>query len=314
VEWCGQFSGFAFGQEALDAIMYYNAKRYAPWLIRERPKPILEDLADLFGWTIDQVAGFVEAFLELAIEDIEATIQFAILAATKPGAALKVLAEAFPELGPQMLETIRTAFASKKNFIEAVALVIGIVGGIAALRKLLGAFRKSRFFRPTKASRPDIPDRPRAHGGAPESPDGTHSTGRGRGESPEGTRGHGDAEGPGGGDGGKRSGGSQPSFRSFKSGDLFERRIQTARGPVDVVAEVEIRGNRLILKDLSVYREGGAAIGESFAELHSATRSLAREAASSGFKTLEVQFTRVPGSSSVAKGSRKITINLDKYR
>ena len=87
-----------------------------------------------------------------------------------------------------------------------------------------------------------------------------------------------------------------------KAGELFERTFQTPKGPVTFLAEVEVDGTTLWLKDIVVYGEGTAPLTGLRAEVFAARKQLIDEAKSMGFKRLRLSGKRVASSSSANPG------------
>jgi len=85
-----------------------------------------------------------------------------------------------------------------------------------------------------------------------------------------------------------------------KPGELFERTFQTPKGPVSILAEVEISGNTLHLKDMVVY--GKEPLSGLLKNVVAARRQLINEAISLGFSRLRITGHRVPSSSSANPG------------
>ena len=97
----------------------------------------------------------------------------------------------------------------------------------------------------------------------------------------------------------------------FKSGELFERIIQTSQGPIGILAEVTIAGKLLHLKDMVIYGQG--RLSGLLHELLQAKTQLFNEAKAAGFETLRLTGQRVSGSSSANPGKTvDVIIDLTK--
>ena len=98
-----------------------------------------------------------------------------------------------------------------------------------------------------------------------------------------------------------------------KTGDLFERTFQTARGPVDLLAETVVEGDTLILKDVVVYGRSTSNLTGLAKEALAARTQLIEEAKALGFKKLKITGQRVESSSSGNPGHPiDITVDLTK--
>ena len=87
-----------------------------------------------------------------------------------------------------------------------------------------------------------------------------------------------------------------------KTGDLFERTFPTPKGPVGFIAEVEVDGKTLWLKDIVVYGEGTAPLTGLRSEVFAARSQLMNEAKLMGFDKLRLSGKRVASSSSANPG------------
>jgi hypothetical protein len=97
----------------------------------------------------------------------------------------------------------------------------------------------------------------------------------------------------------------------LKTGDLFERTFQTAKGPVDLLAEIVVESDTLILKDVVVYGRAQSKLTGLTKEALAARTQLIEEAKELGFKKLKITGQRVPSSSSGNPGHAiDITVDL----
>lgn len=100
------------------------------------------------------------------------------------------------------------------------------------------------------------------------------------------------------------------SAARFATGQLFERTIQTSKGPVGVIAEVVVQGEKLVLKDVAVYPTASSQpLTGVYRELLGARSQLLNELKSQGFKHLQIIGERVPNSTSANPG-RAIDITI----
>lgn len=98
-----------------------------------------------------------------------------------------------------------------------------------------------------------------------------------------------------------------------ETGDLFERTFQTAKGPVDLLAEIVVEGDTLILKDVVVFGRSASNLTGLTKEALAARTQLVEEARALGFKKLRITGQRVPSSSSGNPGHIiDITVDLTK--
>jgi hypothetical protein len=100
----------------------------------------------------------------------------------------------------------------------------------------------------------------------------------------------------------------------FKSGDIIYKAYQTPAGTVEMMAEVEIQGSTLHLKNLAVYpkgTQGQLAVGMK--EVLRMRKQLMDEAKALGFDELRLSGQRVESSSSANPGKMvDETIDLNK--
>jgi RHS repeat-associated protein len=86
---------------------------------------------------------------------------------------------------------------------------------------------------------------------------------------------------------------------AFQAGQTIDRIVNTSKGPVRFVAEVEVKGSQLVLKDILVYpTETGGRLQVGVRELLEAGKGLLDEARQAGFETV-----RFIGDRSAAAGS-----------
>ena len=95
----------------------------------------------------------------------------------------------------------------------------------------------------------------------------------------------------------------------IKIGDLFELKIETRKGPVDMLAEMVVEGDTLHLKDIAVYAEAKEPLSGLEKEIFKARTQLIEMARKLGFKQLKMTGTRHPKSSS-AKPGKEVNINV----
>jgi RHS repeat-associated protein len=102
------------------------------------------------------------------------------------------------------------------------------------------------------------------------------------------------------------------TFNPFVPGALFETTITTTAGEVGVLAEVEVVGSQLILRDLAIFGKAGALVNQVGHGAFLALRSqIARQAALAGYSTLRIIADRSAQSSSALPGKMiDITIRL----
>ncbi len=107
------------------------------------------------------------------------------------------------------------------------------------------------------------------------------------------------------------SSGSATSIARPVTGQIFERTIQTSKGPVDVLAEIVVQGDKIVLKDIAIYGRGSEPLTGLTRELLGALSALKEEAKALGFKQLQIIGKRVGTSSSANPGhSVNVTVNL----
>jgi RHS repeat-associated protein len=88
----------------------------------------------------------------------------------------------------------------------------------------------------------------------------------------------------------------------LRSGQLLETTIQTSKGPVDVLAEVVVQGDKLVLKDLVIYGRGAEPLTGLTREMLGALSKVKEVARSLGFKQLQIIAKRVASSTSANPG------------
>jgi hypothetical protein len=98
----------------------------------------------------------------------------------------------------------------------------------------------------------------------------------------------------------------------MKSGDLFERVFPTPAGDVALLAEVEIDGATLVLKDVAVYPVEPVRLSVGPATIARSRDALATEIAALGFDSLRLIGIRFSGA---APGKEvDVTIDLTRFR
>jgi hypothetical protein len=96
-----------------------------------------------------------------------------------------------------------------------------------------------------------------------------------------------------------------------KTGDLFEKTINTSKGPVDMLAEVVVEGDTIHLKDIVIYPRTAQPLMGLEAEILAARTQIALEAKQHGFKQLRITGKRLLSSSSANPGREiDVTMNL----
>lgn len=100
----------------------------------------------------------------------------------------------------------------------------------------------------------------------------------------------------------------------MQTGDLFERTFATSQGDVGFLAEVEIAGTMLHLKDIVVFEVSGKVLRGLKRDVLTARSLLIDEAIKLGFTALRLTGTRLPTSSSAQPGHQvDILIDLTRY-
>ncbi len=97
-----------------------------------------------------------------------------------------------------------------------------------------------------------------------------------------------------------------------QTGDVFERTFVTSKGPVDLIAEVEVCQDTLHLKDIAIFGRGSQPLTGLSPEVFAARTRLINDARALGFKRLRISATRVETSSSANPG-KKIDRTIDLY-
>jgi hypothetical protein len=87
-----------------------------------------------------------------------------------------------------------------------------------------------------------------------------------------------------------------------QQGSLFERTIPTSKGPVGLLAEVEINGSTLHLKDVTIYGEGTVPLTGLIKEVLAGRAQLIKDVKAMGFEKLRITGERVKTSSSANPG------------
>jgi len=98
----------------------------------------------------------------------------------------------------------------------------------------------------------------------------------------------------------------------MRSGDFFERVFATSADDVGLLAEVEIEGSTLVLKDVAVYPVEPVRLSLSPATLVGFRDALAIDLAARGFDSLRLIGIQFSGA---APGKKvDVTIDLTRYR
>jgi RHS repeat-associated protein len=96
------------------------------------------------------------------------------------------------------------------------------------------------------------------------------------------------------------------------TGQLFERTLQTSKGPVNILAEVVVEGDKLVLKDIAIYGQGSQPLTGLTREILAATSQLKDEVRALGFKALQITGKRALTSTSRNPGHEvNVTIRLE---
>jgi hypothetical protein len=99
-----------------------------------------------------------------------------------------------------------------------------------------------------------------------------------------------------------------------QTGQLFERTLTTSAGPVDVLAEVEVSGNTLLLRDIAIYGRGPQPLTGITRDLFAARTELIEEVRAMGFDTLRITGQRTIGSTSASPGKVvDVVVDLTKH-
>jgi RHS repeat-associated protein len=95
------------------------------------------------------------------------------------------------------------------------------------------------------------------------------------------------------------------------TGQIFERTLQTSKGPVDILAEVVVEGDKLVLKDIAIYGRGSQPLTGLTREIWAAMSQLKSEARALGFTELQIIGQRALTSTSKNPGHVvNVTIRL----
>ena len=101
----------------------------------------------------------------------------------------------------------------------------------------------------------------------------------------------------------------------MQTGDLYERTFSTSKGEVGFLAEVEIQGDTLHLKDVVVFEESGKVLSGLTRDVLAAKSQLIEQAIQLGFKSLRLTGTRLATSTSGLPGHLvDIVIDLTRYK
>jgi hypothetical protein len=88
----------------------------------------------------------------------------------------------------------------------------------------------------------------------------------------------------------------------FVNGKLYERTVHTSKGPVGLLAETIIEGDRLTLKDVTVFGRGKELKAGLTREIFAEWRKLVDEAKAQGFNHLRITGQRSLQSTSAKPG------------
>jgi RHS repeat-associated protein len=98
------------------------------------------------------------------------------------------------------------------------------------------------------------------------------------------------------------------SLPSFQSGQLFERSFETSEGVVDVLAEIEVEGTTLHLKDIAIYPRGVEQLSPGTGAVLGAMNEIVQEAKSQGFELLRITGLRYSGANEGKEVDRTIDL------
>lgn len=84
--------------------------------------------------------------------------------------------------------------------------------------------------------------------------------------------------------------------RRFQSGEDYETTIVAVNGPVGLLAEVEIAGSILTLKDVAIYPLDAVKLDVGVGAIKRLFRQVADEAKAEGFSQLRITATRYSGA------------------
>lgn len=106
------------------------------------------------------------------------------------------------------------------------------------------------------------------------------------------------ALGVGGEEAGSAAGIQTLNIGRFVTGQGLKRAIQTTEGPLEIEAQVEVRGTTIVLRNLSVAHPGGIEVVTSpgVGPLKAAVDALKNEFAADGFSRLIIQGLRITGA------------------
>ena len=96
----------------------------------------------------------------------------------------------------------------------------------------------------------------------------------------------------------------------FQSGDVIYRQFQTPSGPIEMLAEVDIAGTTLHLKDIAIYPKGAGQARLGARQVMALRDQLAGEAAKLGFESLRISGLRYSG----ARPGKYVDIVIDLTR
>lgn len=104
---------------------------------------------------------------------------------------------------------------------------------------------------------------------------------------------------------------SKGAVNFFKNGQIFERTIQTSKGPIDVMAETVINGKTLHLKDIAIFGRDSKPLTGLISEVLKARTALINEAKSAGFQQLRISGVRHATASTSASPGKVVDIMID---
>ncbi len=101
----------------------------------------------------------------------------------------------------------------------------------------------------------------------------------------------------------------------MEHGDLFERSFKTGKGTIRLLAEIDVQGTRLHLKDVVVFEESGKHVTGLMKEALAARTQLINAAIALGFKAIRITGIRTATSSSANPGHAvDLLIDLTRYK
>ena len=98
-------------------------------------------------------------------------------------------------------------------------------------------------------------------------------------------------------------GGTGKLKSEYKTGDLYESYIMVNGHRIDAIAEIEVHGERLILKDMAMYsNEGDIPNQIGTGEIFKWLKDVKKQARNQGFKELQIIAQRAEHSTSANPG------------